>query len=149
MSVFVRKCLDKYEFESVFDSDCEDTILKMRSQVFGQLFLANVSNSLIAQLLKKNREKLLKRWAIKLFGEFGIDVEFEKEVLTKFRGRRSLKTFCHFSLRSTTRLPPFGRLNDMRGGFQSKIALKVAPKFGQNQKRFENRFHKFHRCVSH
>jgi len=29
-------------------------------------------------------------------------------------------------------LPPFGRLNDMRGGFQTKIAIKVAPKLTQN-----------------
>ena len=33
-------------------------------------------------------------------------------------------------------LPPFGRLNDMRGGFQSKIVIKVAPKLTQSQNNF-------------
>ena len=47
-------------------------------------FYKNVSNSLIVRLLKKNREKLLKRWAIKLFGEFRIDAEFEKGLKTGF-----------------------------------------------------------------
>ena len=41
-------------------------------------------NSLIVQLLKKNFEKLLKRRAIKLFGDFRIDAEFEKGLKTAF-----------------------------------------------------------------
>ena len=35
---------------------------------------------------------------------------------------------------STTRLPPFGRLNDIEKGFSLKIAMAIAPKFGQNLK---------------
>ena len=67
-----------------------------------------------------------------------------KLVLTKFRGSKITRTFCHFSGKpSTTRqsvseesrghkldateiLPPCGRLNDTKGGFSLKIAMNIA-----------------------
>ena len=49
------------------------------------------ANSFQHKKLYNFSEKLLKRWAIKLFGEFGIDAEFEKGMKTGFtsftRGR--------------------------------------------------------------
>lgn len=43
------------------------------------------ANSFQHKKLYNFSEKLLKRWAIKLFGEFGIDAEFEKRCETCFR----------------------------------------------------------------
>ena len=42
------------------------------------------ANSFQHKKLYNFSEKLLKRWAIKLFGEFGIDAEFEKGMKTGF-----------------------------------------------------------------